>query len=239
MRRRIACDYAASVQPLQTLEKARTLVAQLGLRGTGTHVARKLLTTVPGGVASRIFFIVLTTPRPTPAAAEAGKHHAFRFATLADIERLKNDPSTKLFDRDVESMKTGNRCLLQYDGDKLVGYTWIAGSKLVELMWGMHFNLADDLVYNYNGYTMPEYRGTAFQALRHLKVLELTREEGTRRLFGYVDHLNYNSLRGTQKSGYEPVGSLRGVKRQGKISFHLEVETHAWSELTRVGPRQG
>ncbi|HKU42271.1 MAG TPA: hypothetical protein VJR89_29135 [Polyangiales bacterium] len=226
------------MQPLQSFEKARTLVQKLGVRGTGTHVARKLLTTVPGGVASRIFFFVLTTPRPTPQAAEAGKHHSFRFATLDDILRLKTDPSTKLFDRDVESMKTGNRCLLQYDGDRLVGYTWIAGSRLVELMWGMHFNLADDLVYNYNGYTHPDYRGTAFQALRHLKVLEYTKDEGTRRLFGYVDHLNYNSLRGVQKSGYEPVGSLRGVKRNGKISFQLDVETHAWSELARVGPQQ-
>jgi hypothetical protein len=226
------------MQPLQHIEKARSLVTQLGLRGTGTHVARKLLTTVPGGEASRIFLFVLTTPRPTPAAAEAGKHHGFRFASLADIHALKANPDNKLFERDVESMQAGNRCLLQYDGDKLVGYTWIAGSRLVELMWGMHFNLADDLVYNYNGYTVPAYRGTAFQALRHLKVLELTRDEGTRRLFGFVDHLNYNSLKGVQKSGYQAVGTLRGVKRNGHISFNLDVETHAWSELARVGPKQ-
>ena len=226
------------MQPLQSFEKARSLVTQLGIRGTGTHVARKLLTTVPGGEASRIFLFVLTTPRPTPAAAEAGKHHRFRWATLEDIERLKTDSSSKIFERDVESLKSGNRCLLQYDGDTLAGYTWIAGSRLVELMWGMHFNLADDLVYNYNGFTMPAYRGTAFQALRHLKVLEHTRDEGTRRLFGYVDHLNYNSLKGVQKSGYQAVGTLRGVKRNGRISFELDVESHAWSELARVGPKQ-
>ena len=226
------------MQALERIEKARSLFNQLGVRGTGTHVARKLLTTVPGGEASRIFLIVLTTPRPTPAAAEAGRNHRFHFATVDEIERLKTDPSTKLFDRDVDSLKSGNRCLLQYDGDKLVGYTWIAGSRLVELMWGMHFNLADDLVYNYNGFTTPAYRGTAYQALRHLKVLEHTRDEGTRRLFGYVDHLNYNSLRGTQKSGYEVVGTLRGVKRNGRISFDLDVESHAWSELARIGPKQ-
>ena len=148
------------------------------------------------------------------------------------------EPKSGLYQRDLDSYQAGSRCLLQLDGDKLVGFTWISNARLIELMWGMHFNMPDDMVYNYNGYTVPAYRGTSYQALRHLKILELTRREGTRRLFGYVDHLNYPSLRGTQKSGYERIGVLHGIKRAGKTRFNLSVESSAWSEAVRMGPLQ-
>jgi L-amino acid N-acyltransferase YncA len=71
-----------------------------------------------------------------------------------------------------------------------------------------------------------------------LKLLELIRPEGKRRLLGYVDHLNYASLRGVEKSGYVQVGVLRGIKRQGKTNFQLSVDCCAWSEAIRAGPCQ-
>lgn len=218
--------------------KARALATELGPLGIATHVARRLLCAVPGGETFRFFLIVLSEPHPTPAAAAAGRDHTFRFASRPDLEALRRDPASGIFDRDLESFANGNRCLLQLDGDQLVGYSWVGGSPLVELMWGIHFNMPDDMVYNYNGYTVPRYRGTAFQALRHLKVLEHTRAEGKQRLFGYVDHLNYKSLRGVEKSGYTRVGVLRGVKRAGKTSFSVSIDSDAWSEIVRSGPKQ-
>jgi RimJ/RimL family protein N-acetyltransferase len=226
------------VKPLELIQKARSTVTQLGVRGTGVHVARRMLTTVPGAETFRLFLIVLTTPRPTPAAEQASKNHTFRFASRDELVRFSKQPEAKLYERDIASFDTGNRCLLQLDGERLVGYSWVGTARLVELMWGLHFNMPDDMVYNYNGYTVPDYRGTSYQALRHLKILELSREHGTRRLFGYVDHLNYASLRGVEKSGYERVGVVRGVKREGRISFSLSVQDDAWSQLVRVGPIQ-
>jgi len=227
------------VKPLELIQKARATVTQLGVRGTGIHVARRILVTVPGAAETfRMFLIVLTTPRPTPAASEAAKNHTFRFASRDELVEFSKQPEAKLYERDIASHDAGNRCLLQLDGENLVGYTWIGTARLVELMWGMHFNMPDDMVYNYNGFTVPSYRGTAYQALRHLKILELSREHGTRRLFGYVDHLNYASLRGVEKSGYQRVGTLRGVKRDGRISFSMNVQDDAWSQLVRVGPIQ-
>jgi hypothetical protein len=226
------------VRALDKLQKARTTLSKLGVRGAGVHAARKLMTTVPGGESFRLFLIVLTTPRPTPAATEASKDHTFKFATRQELVDYSKLPEAKLYERDIASFDAGNRCLLQLDGTNFVGYSWVAGARLVELMWGLHFNMPDDMVYNYNGLTVPSYRGTSYQALRHLKILELSRAQGTRRLFGYVDHLNYASLRGVEKSGYERVGTLRGVKRDGRISFSLQVESDAWSELVRMGPIQ-
>jgi RimJ/RimL family protein N-acetyltransferase len=226
------------VKPLEMIQKARSTLTQLGVRGTGIHVARRVMTTVPGAETFRMFLIVLTTARPTPAASEAAKNHTFRFASREELVAFSKQPEAKIYERDIASFDTGNRCLLQLDREALVGYSWVGTARLVELMWGLHFNMPDDMVYNYNGYTVPSYRGTSYQALRHLKILELSRPGGTRRLFGYVDHLNYASLRGVEKSGYERVGTLRGVKREGRISFSMQVQDDAWSQLVRVGPIQ-
>ena len=209
-----------------------------GARGLLTHLVRRALTIAPGGVAFRMILVVLSEPRPSPEAAAAATHHIFRFAVLDDLVRLAEARNANIFERDVASLQNGNRCLLQLDGDQLVGYTWISSSALIDLNWGFHVNLPDDMIYNYNGYTAPEYRGTAYQSLRHLKVLEHIRAEGKVRLLGYVDHLNYKSLRGVAKSGYERVGVLRGVRRKGKFRFWLTVNEGDWATVTRVGPLQ-
>jgi hypothetical protein len=189
------------------------------------------------GQYARVFLIVLSEPRPSPHAA-AARAHTFQFASRAELESLAKDPCNGVAPCDLEAAANGSRCLLQLDGSKLVGYSWISGAPMIELMWGLHFNLPDDMVYNYNGFTAPAYRGTSFQSLRHLKVLERVREEGKRRLFAYVDDVNFRSLRGVEKSGYQRVGELTGVKRGGKVRLSLCVDSDSWSEQVRLGPHQ-
>ncbi|MFT3907344.1 MAG: hypothetical protein QM718_13675 [Steroidobacteraceae bacterium] len=211
---------------------------RLGPKGLLTHLARRALTTVPGGKAFRLFLVVLDTPRPATGAAQAAKDHTFRFATLEDLERLQKDPEARLHERDIRSFRNGSRCLLQLDGADLVGYTWISSSPLIDLHWGLHFNMPDDMIYNFNGYTVPKYRGIAYQGLRHLKVLEYTRGEGKHRLLGYVDHTNYKSLHGVKKSGYRHVGVVRGTSRKGRMHFSIAVDERCWALLARSGPIQ-
>jgi hypothetical protein len=218
------------------LSAVRSKTQTLGVNGVVTHLARRALAFAPGGEAFRMFLVVLSQPRPSPESTRAARDHTFRFATLDDLTALLADPGAEIAERDLVSFKDGNRCLLQYDGAALVGYSWISNSPLIDLMWGMHFNLPDDMVYNYNGFTTPAYRGTAYQSLRHLKLLELTRSEGKQRLLGYVDHLNYKSLRGVRKSGYQRVGVLRGIKRAGRIRFSLFIDEENWSTAIRAGP---
>ena len=224
---------------LQTnIAKLRSVAGRYGLSGLGVHLGRRVLTVAPGGQVQRFFLFALEQAQASPRSLEASKGHTFRLATVEDIERYRGIPEAKIFDRDVAAIKSGNRCLLQLDEDKLVGYSWVAASQLVELLWGFHFNMPDDMAYNYNGYTAPEYRGKSFQGLRHLKMLELVQQTGQKRLFGYVDHMNYNSLRGLAKSGYKQIGVLRAIKKGGKIHFDLQAEDNSWSELVRAGPQQ-
>lgn len=222
---------------LETLSQTRALTSRLGLRGTAEYATLRLMNAVRGPRFRRVFLIVLSKPRPSPQAA-AARNHTFHFASQAELESLAKDPSAGVMPWDLEAAADGSRCLLQLDAGKLVGYSWVARSPLIELIWGLHFNLPDDMAYNYNGFTAHAYRGTAFQGLRHLKVLEHLREEGKQRLFACVDDVNYRSLRGVEKSGYQRVGVLTGVKRGGKTELSLSVDTDSWSEQVRLGPHQ-
>ncbi|MHC4973239.1 MAG: hypothetical protein ACYTG3_13000 [Planctomycetota bacterium] len=216
------------------LKNARSILKTHGLRGLFLHVTRRLVWSVRGGEACRIFLYELDTPRPKAAAIQAAASHTFRFATAGEIKALHADPAAEVVDQDLVAFERGARCLLQYDGDTLVGYTWLNASPLIHIMWGMHFNLPDDTAYNYKGFTAPAYRGKGFQPLRHLKILEHIRAQGQRRLFGYVDHLNLNSIRGVRKSGYRKVGVLRCVRKPDRVRFKLEVASDLWSKTIRT-----
>jgi hypothetical protein len=233
----------------ETLSELRTSAAQgswrqraealmkLGPRAAAAHLTRRVQLAVQGGESFRYFLVALSQPRVSPAAEAAAKGHTFRFATLEELELRARDEQGPLKPWDVEAHREGSRCLLQLEGDTLVGYAWVNPGPLVELRWGLHYNLPDDMAYNYNGYTAPAFRGTAFQGLRHVKLLELMHAQGKRRLLGWVDALNYRSLRGVEKSGYQPVGELVGLKRNGKTELKLNVDERAWSELVRMGAR--
>lgn len=222
---------------MQKIKSIFAKVRQLGVGGLLRHAARRGLTVVGGGKALRYFLFVLDTPRPVPVTGQTVSH-VFRFATLQDLERLRLDAEAHLHERDIVSFQSGCRCLLQLDGETLVGYTWCSFSSLVEIMGGFHFNMPDDMVYNFNDYTLPGYRGQAYQGLRHLKMLEHIRAEGRHRLLCFVDHLNYRSLHGVRKGGYRHIGIFRGLKHKGRAHFSLSVDEGCWASLVRSGPIQ-
>jgi GNAT superfamily N-acetyltransferase len=193
--------------------------------------------------ASRKILVVLSEPKPIPRAIEAAATHTFTFATAAQLEELSRTPAYSITPADVQRVADGvARCLLQLDGDKLAGYAWIWNGRLAYLedvengvhVDGVHINLPDDTIYNYKAYTNPDYRGYGFQALRHLQLLKMTQDEGVRRLFGYVDHFNSDSLKGVRKSGYVPVGELRIRHAKGRATMVLDVEESFWTSTLRV-----
>lgn len=198
-----------------------------GVKGLFLYAARSIL--YGRKKSGRIFLYFLETPNPSPASIEAVKNHTFRFATPDDIKSLLSNPKWDIQEKHVKALMRGDQCLLQLDGENLVGYTWIITSPLIEIAWGFHFNMPDDTVYNYKGFTAPEYRGNNFQPIRHLRILDHIRDQGKSRLFGYVDHLNMNSQKGVTKSGYKRVGVLRYKKKGANIQFSLSVDNDAWS----------
>jgi hypothetical protein len=184
---------------------------------------------------SRKVLFALYEPRSLPDAVEAAKHHTFKFATAEELLALSRTPAYAIAQLDAERVAKGTaRCMLQLDGEKLVGYAWIWSHRLAFIEDGVHLNLPDDTIYNYKGYTNPDYRGYGFQALRHLNLLKLTHAEGVRRLFGFVDRFNSKSLKGVRKSGYLKVGELRIKHAGGKVRMILDVDEHFWSSAPRT-----
>src|SRR6185503_14723297 len=98
---------------------------------------------------------------------------SFRFASAAEAALGGMDPAET-----AQALGSGDRCLLQFDGGKLVGYTWVAVSPLVFLTEGLHLPLPADGAYIYNTYTKPEYRGAGLQPLRTLEIHRLLGPEG-------------------------------------------------------------
>lgn len=211
------------------LRNFRALWGQAGWRGMMNLADRRVRPHT-----RRIYLYALSTPRPSPTALAAAAGHVTRFATREDLAAIYARGDATLSENDLLGAEKGDRCLLQLDGDTLVGYAWIAGSPLVYVAEGFYIRLPDDTLYNYKAWTDPAYRGFGFQALRHLRLLEATASEGVRRLFGYVDGVNFSSLHGVTKSGYERVGELRIVRRGSRVRLFVRVASDFWCDIREV-----
>jgi hypothetical protein len=196
---------------------------------------RELVRTAASGVlykrATRMILIALTQPRVLPDAAEAARTHTLRFATIDDLLPFLQDESAQISTLDIERLRRGTaRCMLQLDGSKLVGYSWVWNTRPAQIDNAVYLHLPPHTKYIFKGYTNPAYRGYAFQALRHLKSLELLRAEGVQHLFGFVDQYNFKSLHGVRKSGFEPVGRVVIRRRRGRVRMLVDVDQHYWSD---------
>lgn len=186
---------------------------------------------------NRMILFALTQPKPQKKAIESSRTHTFKFATEEDLKGLSVVEKYNIGEIDVERVRNGTaKCLLQLDGDKLAGYAWIWTHRLAYIAQGYHLNLPNDTIYNYKGYTDPDYRGDGFQALRHVKLLELLKDEGVSRLFGFVDHFNVRSLNGVKKSGYKKVGELviRHNRKNKQVNMKLVLDENFWAQEART-----
>ena len=205
------------------------------------HGLREMLTVafVAGSYrgSKRLLLIILDHPQPIPKAVEASRSHRFFFAEPEELERFQ-DPAYEISGSNIQQVRDGTSlCLLQLDGDVLVGYSWVWTSKLAYIEDGVYINLPDSAVYNYKGYTNPIYRGFGFQGLRHLKLLEHFKKEGVTCLFAFVNRLNTKSLHGVKKSGYQVIGELLVRHRKGRVHARLSLPEWFWpgkeTSLTR------
>jgi hypothetical protein len=174
----------------------------------------------------------LTHHQPLPKATiDAAREHRMH---LAACDEISSGVGRIWAETDIDAARRGDRCLLQWDGSRLVGYTWASVSPLVFIADGLHVNLPEDTAYIYNTYTADEYRGYGFQALRRVRLMELLAPEGKRRLFCYVLRENLNSVSDIRKSGYERVGEIRLARRGGQVRAAIRVTNEFWSDLRRV-----
>ena len=144
-----------------------------------------------------------------------------RIATLDDLKAMEGQGCWEINATKMEFFDQGDTCLLSYVDDNLAGYTWAHTRGCPELLPGLRLRVPPEYLYNYAGFTLPEYRGHGLQSFRHHALLGHRRWSDRRGLLGFVIHTNYSSRRGQGKSGFRKIGNvwLLGTKS----NFHAFV----------------
>jgi GNAT superfamily N-acetyltransferase len=144
-----------------------------------------------------------------------------RFADYEDLLEMRRQGTWQISDTSLHDFGEGDRCLLSYVDGRLAGYTWVHTKGRPLLIPGLRIRVPAQYLYNFAGFTLPEYRGLRLQGYRHHLLLSCEEWSDRRGLLGYVKTTNWSSRKGQSKSGYRTIGSLWLVGRQNK--FHVFV----------------
>ena len=167
-----------------------------------------------------LMFACLIDEAPAPPASSAGlKLFGLTEQHLTPSLELRPDKSA----REVEArLRRDCNCFVAYQEGVIAHATWIAtGRAWVNYLRG-DFLLANDDIYEFDGYTHPLYRGQRLFWLRNAFARRYYRERGFRRMTGAVAIENTASLRAMESVGYHPIG-LYGCWRLGPWQ-------HDWAE---------
>lgn len=156
----------------------------------------------------RINIIVLDRTNLKKLDPEQINNFSTRFATLEDLRQLQKEQKWDITTTKIQNFHDGDFCLLSYIGGVLAGYSWAHVAGQPELFPGLTVSIPEQYVYNYAGFTSPDYRGHGLQGYRHYELLNKIIYRDKQGLLGYVDARNWSSRKGQTKSGYKKVGTI-------------------------------
>jgi hypothetical protein len=131
-----------------------------------------------------------------------------KIATLEDLKEMEEHGCWHIHQKKFELFNQGDSCLLSYVDNNLAGYTWAHTHGCPELVPGLRLNVPYEYLYNFAGFTHPDYRGYGLQSFRHHELLNHNQWKDRKGLLGFVIHTNYSSKRGQDKSGYKRKGNI-------------------------------
>ncbi len=196
-------------------------------RRAGPGAAARLLVQKLRGRSDRLILFAVEPQGEIPTVA-LPPSHSMGFASLEEV--AAGCAAGRWSPGRLSAARSGDRCLLQRCGDRVVGETWVAGSNLVSLCRGVHLRLPDDVAYVYRTQTDPEFRGHDYQTARSLELRRRLFQEGKRRFFCYVRCSNFSSLRGVRKSGYRRVGDVH-LSWGGVVKVRLTIAREYWADI--------
>jgi hypothetical protein len=192
------------------------LRSRFGIVRTLQHVAFRLINKII--CFNCLHIIVLNRENLKPLDPNKTSRLSTKIATLEDLKEMVNQGCWDLPPKTFEYFNRGDSCLLSYIDNKLAGYTWVLGDKCHAVMEDIKLSMPNGYLYNWAGFTLPEYRGYGLQSFRHHELLNHPRWRDKKGLVGYVNQTNYRSKRGQVKGGYERVGKVYIVG--WKSNFH-------------------
>lgn len=145
---------------------------------------------------------------PTAASGAAAAGPDTRLADEATLRRLQREGGWGMDDTKLALLHAGDTCLLSLVDGCIAGYTWVHVSGCPEIMPGLRLQLPEGVLYNFAGFTHPDFRGAGLQSRRHQAVWAQPAWVHMGRMLGYVKATNFASRQGQGRSGYRRIGSV-------------------------------
>jgi hypothetical protein len=188
-------------------QKAKQHYERFGFAKTILYLLDRLINSV--ALADCYHIIVLDREKVKEPPAEASGGVSFRFATRDELAALRKQEIWAIDDFLLERAGEGDLCFLNFYAGELAGYTWANVNGQPLLSSGLRLKLPENYIYNYGGFTLPKFRGSGLQSIRH-RALMHNRQWGGNMLgfIGYVRYTNWASISGQTKSGYRKIGRL-------------------------------
>ncbi len=177
-------------------------------------------------------------PAESGAGADAGRL-AWRLATEADLRALQAQGDWQVDETKLALLCAGEQCLLSLVDSRIAGYTWVHVRGRPEILPGLWLRLPSGWLYNFAGYTHPDFRGGGLQGRRHAAVLDHPAWQGSAGLIGWVKASNHDSRRGQHKSGYRSVGWILRLRLGRQRWLTLASPSLARRGIAIEGPPPG
>jgi hypothetical protein len=188
---------------LKTLEELRS---RFGTLKTLRHASFRLI--------NRFFYFdclhIIVLDRNNLQSLDPANGHKLgtKIATVEDLKEMEKQGCWNIHQKKIEFFNQGDTCLLSYVDDKLAGYTWAHTNGCPELFAGLRLSVPREYLYNFAGFTHPDFRGYGLQSFRHHQLLSQHQWRDKKGLLGFVFHTNYSSRRGQEKGGYKWIGNI-------------------------------
>jgi hypothetical protein len=114
-----------------------------------------------------------------------------------------------------EATARGDECFGIFDGSQLVSFGWYSNQPTpISDTLALHFDRA--WMYMYKGYTLRSHRGKRLHGVGMSQALCAYAKRGARGLISYVRSTNFQSLRSTERMGYQIFGEIYTTEPIGR-----------------------
>jgi hypothetical protein len=153
----------------------------------------------------------------------------FKIASEQDLKWLLDNKKDIVDKHLLDNYNRGDICLLNYSGGTFAGYTHATVNGHAVLDNFIELALPDDMIYNYAGLTIPEFRGRKHHSIRHFELMNTDPCKDKKSILAYVNFDNFAAIRGGLKGGRYLIGYI--------VSYGLRKKKHV--KLTKGIKRYG
>lgn len=168
-----------------------------------------------------LHIIILNRENLKPLDPAKTTRFSAKIATREEIVEMEKQGCWGQPPKALEYFDRGDICLLSYVDNKLAGYTWALKSECPTFVEGLTVRAPHEYLYNFCGFTHPDYRGYGLQSFRHHALLNHQRWKDRKGLLGFVVHTNRSSRRGQEKSGYKRIGKIYIIGTKSKVFAYI------------------